>query len=61
MVQESARIIQLIQLVDLEMNPLRFNYALGVGSINGKITADSYEETGPAWTRANRALKSCPQ
>ncbi|NLW59779.1 MAG: hypothetical protein GX073_05465 [Firmicutes bacterium] len=57
MVQETPRLIQLIQLVDLEMNPLHFNYALGVGSISGKVTPDSYDETGPAWTRVNRALK----
>ena len=57
MVQETPRLIQLIQLIDLEMNPLRFNYALGVGSISGKMAPDSYEETGPAWTRVNRALK----
>lgn len=57
MVQETPRLLQLIQLIDLEMNPLRFNYALGVGSINGKLTPDSYEESGPAWTRVNRALR----
>lgn len=57
MVQETPRIIQLIQLLDLEMHPCSFNYGLGVGSINGKVDLDSYEENGPAWTRANRALK----
>lgn len=56
-VQETPRIIQLIQLVDLEMVPLRFNYALGVGSINGKLEPEAYDESGPAWTRVNRALK----
>ena len=57
MVQETPRLIQLIQLVDLEMNPARFNYALGVGSISGKMDPEAYEESGPAWTRVNRALK----
>ncbi len=56
-VQEAPRILQLIQLTALEMDPLRFNYALGVGIINGKPERKTYEEAGPAWTRVNRALK----
>ena len=39
------------------MDPLRFAYALGVGSVNGKQEMDTYEDSGPAWTRVNRALK----
>lgn len=56
-VQEAARILQLVQLTALEMDPLRFDYALGVGSINGKPEPEAYEDAGPAWTRVNRALK----
>jgi DNA-binding XRE family transcriptional regulator len=56
-VQETPRIIQLIQLIDLEMDPVRFNYALGIGNIIGKPELDTYEENGPAWTKVNRALK----
>ncbi|NLY90503.1 MAG: hypothetical protein GX081_02705 [Firmicutes bacterium] len=56
-VQEAPRILQLIQLTALEMEPLRFDYALGVGSISGKPEPETYEDTGPAWTRVNRALK----
>ena len=56
-VQETPRIIQLIQLIDLEMDPVRFSYALGIGTLNGKLEPDVYEENGPAWTRVNRALK----
>ena len=59
-VQETPRIIQLIQLTDLEMDPVRFNYALGIGNINGKPELDDYKESGPAWTKVNRALKEIP-
>jgi len=54
-VQEAPRILQLIQLTALEMDSLRFDYAMGVGSINGR--PEDYEDAGPAWTRVNRALK----
>lgn len=56
-VQEAPRILQIIQLVDLEMYPIRFYYALGVGNINRKIEEEAKERGGPAWTGVNRALK----
>jgi hypothetical protein len=56
-VQEAPRILQIIQLVDLEMYPIRFYYALGVGNINRKIEEEATERGGPAWTGVNRALK----
>ncbi|HBG17385.1 MAG TPA: hypothetical protein DDW93_11425 [Firmicutes bacterium] len=56
-VQETPRILQLIELVDLEMDPIRFYYALGVGNIKSRLDGEKIEEEGPAWTGVNRALK----
>lgn len=56
-VQETSRILQVIQLVTLEMDPVEFYYALAVGNINSRLEKEVSEEKGPAWTGVNRALK----
>jgi len=57
-VQEAARFLHLLQQVDLEMNPLRFHFALGVGNISGGLKGNPAKRKGPAFTATNRALKT---
>jgi hypothetical protein len=64
-VQEAPRFLHLMQLVDLEMHPLRFQYALGVGAIatalktrpSGDAAAADAGIKGPAATAAKKAFK----
>ncbi|NLZ43385.1 MAG: hypothetical protein GX894_00835 [Clostridia bacterium] len=64
-VQEAPRFLHLLQLVDLEMHPLRFQYALGVGTIatalktrlDRNATTVGAEIKGPAATAAKKAFK----
>lgn len=60
-VQEASRFLHLLQLVDLEMNPLRFQFVLGVGNIATGLKARPHGEAaeikGPAVTAAKRAFK----
>src|SRR5690554_4279312 len=60
-VQEASRFLHLLQLVDLEMNPLRFQFVLGVGNIAAGLKTRPHGEAaeikGPAVTAAKRAFK----
>lgn len=60
-VQETPRFLHLLQLVDLEMHPLRFQFALGIGTIatglKTRLHGDTTEIKGPAVTAAKKAFK----
>ncbi|NLY89507.1 MAG: hypothetical protein GX085_07820 [Firmicutes bacterium] len=60
-VQEAPRFLHLLQLVDLEMHPLRFQFTLGVGTIATglkiRLQDDTAELKGPAVTAAKKAFK----
>lgn len=60
-VHEASRFLHLLQLVDLEMDPLRFQFVLGVGNLVTGLKTRPYGEPGeikgPAFTAAKRAFK----
>jgi|SRR5690554_2819879 predicted XRE-type DNA-binding protein len=60
-VQEAPRFLHLLQLIDLEMHPLRFQFTLGVGTIATGLKRRQHENTieikGPAVTAAKKAFK----
>lgn len=56
LLQESARFLEIIQLVDLEMDPLLLRFALGIGNITSELGTGG-DWNGSAVRAVDRALK----
>lgn len=56
LLQESPKFLEIIQLVDLEMDPLLLRYALGIGNITSELGAGG-AWSGSAVRAVDRALK----